>query len=244
MFKKVSQSRIYEIIVDQVFESIMRGDLKPDDKLPNEHELSNIFGVSRVTVREAIRALEQYGIIEVRQGSAGGSYVKHLGVDDVSEQIIKVFSMLNTPFPQLSDARMGIEGAVFDQLKKNKVSQEEFLELENNIAKAELFVKQGNSAERMRCNFDFHSKLVALSGNPIYMVVHRVIVFFSHKFFESVQPTEAMMRKTIEGHYEIVNYMKKGDFDRAGEIYKKHIENVSELIIQKSKNQAKLKNKI
>ncbi len=73
MFKKIKQNRMFEVIVDQVFEAMLRGDLKPNDKLPSEKELGQIFGVSRVTVREAIRSLEQFGAIEVRQGSMGGA---------------------------------------------------------------------------------------------------------------------------------------------------------------------------
>ena len=52
-------------------QAILRGELKPRAKLPSEFELGKIFGVSRVTVREALRSLKQFGIIEIRQGSQG-----------------------------------------------------------------------------------------------------------------------------------------------------------------------------
>ncbi|MHB8828456.1 MAG: FadR/GntR family transcriptional regulator [Syntrophales bacterium] len=240
MFKKISQNRMYETIVDQVFESIMRGDLKPNDKLPSEHELCGVFGVSRVTIREAIRALEQYGIVEVRQGSLGGSYIKSASLNNITEQIIKIVGMADLIFPHLSEARIGIECAAINQLKRIKISQEEFAELENNMADAERFFKQGKEIERLRCNFGFHSKLVAMSKNPIYIVTHNVIVHSSTRFFESVHPTEVMVRKTLDEHREMVRYMKRSDFKRVCEICESHIRGVEERIIEKSKGQSKL----
>ena len=240
MFKKISQNRMYETIVDQIFESIMRGDLKSNDKLPSEHELCGAFGVSRVTIREAIRALEQYGIVEVRQGSLGGSYIKSASLNNITEQIIKIVGMADIIFPHLSEARIGIECAAINQLKRIKVSQEEFSDLENNMADAECFFKQGKDMERLRSNFEFHSKLVAMSKNPIYIVTHNVIVHASIKFFESVHATEAMVIKTLDEHMEMVSYMKKGDFNRVCEICESHIRGVGERIIEKSKGQSKL----
>jgi DNA-binding FadR family transcriptional regulator len=241
LFKKIIQTRTSEKIADQVFESIMRGDLKPNDKLPNEHELCNVFGVSRVTVREAIRALEQYGIVEVRQGSLGGSYIKDVGLGDIAEQMIKVFKMTNMTFSQLSEARVGIESAVFNQLKQREISQKEFLALEKTLADAESFAKQGKTTDRLRSNFDFHVKLVAMSKNPIFIVTYNMVVYFSYQFFKSVQASDKMIQNTFDRHREIVQLMKKRDFDQACEACVKHIDEAGKGIVEKSKYQSRFK---
>src|ERR1700730_15589641 len=68
MYKIVRSSRLYEQIVQQVEESIVKGALKPGDQLPPERELAQQFGVSRTAVREAVKALREKGLVEAYPG--------------------------------------------------------------------------------------------------------------------------------------------------------------------------------
>src|SRR5438045_5906772 len=68
MYKIVRSSRLYEQIVQQVEESIQKGDLKTGDQLPPERELAQQFGVSRTAVREAVKALREKGFVEAYPG--------------------------------------------------------------------------------------------------------------------------------------------------------------------------------
>ena len=62
MYKVVRTSRLYEQIVQQIEDSILKGTLKPGDQLPAERELAEQFGVSRTAVREAVKALREKGV--------------------------------------------------------------------------------------------------------------------------------------------------------------------------------------
>src|ERR1700742_2886057 len=75
MFSPVSVDRVSQVIVDQVKALIRDGRLQPGDRLPSERELCQRFGVSRVTVREALRVLEATGLIDIRVGAHGGAFV-------------------------------------------------------------------------------------------------------------------------------------------------------------------------
>ena len=68
MYKIVRSSRLYEQIVQQVEESMVKGTLKPGDQLPPERELAEQFGVSRTAVREAVKALREKGLVEAYPG--------------------------------------------------------------------------------------------------------------------------------------------------------------------------------
>src|SRR6267378_403434 len=68
VYKLVRTSRLYEQIVQQIEESILKGDLKPGDQLPAERELAQRFGVSRTAVREAVKALREKGLVEAYSG--------------------------------------------------------------------------------------------------------------------------------------------------------------------------------
>ncbi|HZU16950.1 MAG TPA: GntR family transcriptional regulator, partial [Candidatus Dormibacteraeota bacterium] len=71
-FTRVRPARVSNEVVAQIREAIFSGRYQPGDRLPTERELSRQFGVSRVTVRDALRALEAAGLIEVRVGGQGG----------------------------------------------------------------------------------------------------------------------------------------------------------------------------
>src|SRR5579871_1027607 len=68
VYKLVRTSRLYEQIVQQIEESIVKGNLKPGDQLPAERELAQRFGVSRTAVREAVKALREKGLVEAYSG--------------------------------------------------------------------------------------------------------------------------------------------------------------------------------
>ena len=72
-FRSVSTMRSYEQVVEQLTERIHSGEFRPNQRLPTERELGELFGVSRGVIREAIKVLASVGLVESRQGS--GTYV-------------------------------------------------------------------------------------------------------------------------------------------------------------------------
>src|SRR6266498_5239827 len=75
LFTPVSTGRVSADIVEQVKRAIQEGQLSPGDQLPSERDLTKQLGVSRVSVRDALRMPEAYGLIEVRVGARGGAFV-------------------------------------------------------------------------------------------------------------------------------------------------------------------------
>ena len=75
----IKSTRIYEEIVRQVKAMIAEGRLKGGDRLPPERDLAEKFVVSRTSVREALRALESLGLVEIRPGE--GTFIREMSVD-------------------------------------------------------------------------------------------------------------------------------------------------------------------
>ncbi len=73
MFSPVQNKRVYQQVAEQVQEMILSGALRPGDRLPSERVMAAEFGVSRNSVREAVRAMEILGFVESRQG--GGNFI-------------------------------------------------------------------------------------------------------------------------------------------------------------------------
>jgi DNA-binding FadR family transcriptional regulator len=89
-FVPIKQSKATDEVLAQLKEAILRGVYKEGDKLPSERELTDQFNVSRGVVREAIRALQVTGFVQIKQGPLGGAFVKEIS-----------FGLLDTGFSDL-----------------------------------------------------------------------------------------------------------------------------------------------
>src|SRR5215467_12607936 len=92
VYKLVRTSRLYEQIVQQIEESIVKGDLKPGDQLPAERDLAQRFGVSRTAVREAVKALREKGLVEAYSGR--GTFVTN-GTSQAIRQSLDLMVRIN-----------------------------------------------------------------------------------------------------------------------------------------------------
>src|ERR671939_1562827 len=109
MFSSVRTPRVYEHIVAQIERAIFEGRLQQGDKLPAERQLVREFAASRVAVREALRALEHRGLVEVRQGSAGGYFIREVDDTPVVRDLSTLFRLGSVSLAQLAEARALIE---------------------------------------------------------------------------------------------------------------------------------------
>src|SRR5579875_3834054 len=109
LFNRVSVGRISEIIVEQVRLLIRQGQLKPGDRLPPERDLCERFGVSRVTVREALRMLESSGLVEIRVGARGGAFVTAPTSDRVGENLADLLTLSVISAADVTEVRMVLE---------------------------------------------------------------------------------------------------------------------------------------
>ena len=106
--------KAYEQVADQLPEMINSGELKPGDRLPSEAELAADFGVSRTTVREALRILATRNLIHTRKGMAGGHFIVEPTVGSISEFLVANYGLLTAAntvtLEHLLQAREMIEG--------------------------------------------------------------------------------------------------------------------------------------
>src|SRR5258708_37727910 len=92
VYTAVRTSRLYEQIVEQIEESILTGSLKPGDQLPAERDLAQRFGVSRTAVREAVKTLQEKGLVEAYSGR--GTFVTN-GTSQAIRQSLDLMIPIN-----------------------------------------------------------------------------------------------------------------------------------------------------
>src|SRR5215475_10006899 len=125
--RHVRKTRVYHEIVDQIKDLISKGRIKPGDRLPPERELAELFKASRNSVRDAIRVLEQMGLIESRQGD--GTYVRSVSPEELAEPLALMLLQSRTQMRELWEVRRVLEPALAE-FAASRITDEELDELE------------------------------------------------------------------------------------------------------------------
>jgi len=123
----IKSTRIYEEIVRQVKQMIAEGRLKSGDQLPPERDLAEKFVVSRTSVREALRALESLGLVEIRPGE--GTFIREVSVEALIEPLALVMASQRGAIAELFEARRLLEPAIA-ALAAGRATPEELSEME------------------------------------------------------------------------------------------------------------------
>ncbi|HEX5774008.1 MAG TPA: GntR family transcriptional regulator, partial [Geomobilimonas sp.] len=172
MFHKAKQNRIFQDVVEQIQEAIVSGKLKAGDQLPPERELKELFTISRGTLREALRVLEQKGLIEIRTGVAGGSIVKGVSTQQVSESLDLLIRYKKVSLQNLAEFRVGLEGDVAAHAAE-RATEEDIARLRALLAKAAAYLDKGSEYwdSFIRTDEEIHLAIAETTHNPLFISV-------------------------------------------------------------------------
>jgi GntR family transcriptional repressor for pyruvate dehydrogenase complex len=110
IFTPAKRTRSFEDVVEQIRDAILQGKIKKGERLPNERELCRLFGISRSTLREGLRALEALGVVEVKLGSAGGIFATEPRGDQVGLALEALIRFSDATAQDLAEFRVSFEG--------------------------------------------------------------------------------------------------------------------------------------
>ncbi len=114
-FKKMVPLKSYQNVVGQIQEAICEGILKEGDRLPSEMKLKEMFDTSRGTIREALRVLEQKGLIVIKTGVNGGPTVREANTEPISDSIALLIQQQKVSLEHLAQFRTLMEGYISEQ---------------------------------------------------------------------------------------------------------------------------------
>jgi DNA-binding FadR family transcriptional regulator len=185
-FSAIAPSRAVDEIAAQVRDMIAAGTLKPGDRLPSERDLSGRLRVSRNTLREALRALENAGIVEMRKGATGGAFVRPGNSGVIVNGMRDLYHLGAITPAQLTEARVWLSEIVV-RVASARATEEDFAALEANI---DASVKAADFDERARHNRDFHVILARATRNPILVITMEGIVEVFGQFIAQIGPSD------------------------------------------------------
>lgn len=236
-FQPLKIRRLSETIEESIKDLILTGELKVGSKLPTEKEISKQFGVSIVTVREALRGLEAFGVIQKKRGKNGGIFVTQTERHIVKSAVQSFLSSEKFTARDLNEVRSVVEPPCV-RLAASRLTPNELKDIEENIKYCENKVVKRKHAfsekdffaieER---NVEFHRLLAEATHNPILALTVDYLEDFLLSFKKLyLVPDVRFSTETIRGHRRIYTALKRGDAKVAEEELLQHIAKVGEYL--------------
>ncbi|MCE7006986.1 FadR family transcriptional regulator [Kibdelosporangium philippinense] len=232
LFSPVSLGRVSQVIVDQIKMLIHEGKLSPGDRLPSERELCNRFGVSRVTVREALRVLEAGGLVNIRVGAHGGAFVTQPSNSRLGEGLADLLRLSPLTAAQVTEARMVFELGIVPMVVE-RATEEDIAELREICDRQKAALKDGTYS--LTLSTEFHTKVAACTHNPaIEMLVESFHGPMLMSLREAKTRAPLMGRKGATEHAKFVDAVAAGDVETATEIMRTHLQRTADRVAQTS----------
>jgi GntR family transcriptional regulator, transcriptional repressor for pyruvate dehydrogenase complex len=222
----IKSTRIYEEIVRQVKQMITEGRLKSGDQLPPERDLAEKFVVSRTSVREALRALESLGLIEIRPGE--GTFVREVSIDALVEPLALLLTSHREAIAELFEARRLLEPALA-ALAAARATRDEIQEMERILEEQAKEIAAGKTG--LAQDVAFHTAIGAAAHNrAITRIAHAIMDLLTQSREEALN-TPGRPTRSHQDHRRILAAITARDERAARQAMLEHVEAVEVLVL-------------
>ena len=241
-FQPIRTTRAFEEIADQIRKELSTRRLKAGDRLPPERALAEQFGVSRNTLREALRSLENAGLLRLQKGASGGAFVRESTGEAIITGLRDMYHLGAIRHEHLTEARVLIESIVVREACE-RATPEDIAALNANIEAAE---RAGRDKipfyEQADIHLDFHRVLARATKNPVMVIVMEALLEVMEHFIREIgqvkNPWVLPSRRRFMKHFEA------GDVDAAVTEMEQHLERLNRyyLSLAREKDRAEAAN--
>lgn len=232
-YSPIRKTKASDLIVEEIWAAIVNGELTPGERLPPERELVEQFGVSKVTLREALQTLEANGYVERKRGATGGTVIKELSPTKGIALILEYLDLQRTTIDELIDARTLIEPMIAFRAAE-KIEPERAHQLEVLMKKHQA---EYETTGKSKFGWHFEEYVSKLTDNNVLIVLQSLLVdavrAIEQRIIDSdtvaVAEKDSLLKQyykeTYEEHSEIATAIIAGDPDAAKAAMAKHREN-------------------
>lgn len=209
LFQPVSAERMSAVIVQQIRGLIRSGKLQAGDRLPPERQLAAQFGVSRVTVRDALRGLQASGLVEVRVGANGGAVITRPTGARVGERLSDMVLLDALEAAEITEARIVLELAIVD-LVCARATPEDLAALEEICGRSEAALAAGTYNVELSSQFHLryarstHNRALDLILGSFRGAVHQSLL-------SARQVAPVMGRRGVREHRALLEALRGRD---------------------------------
>ncbi len=227
--KDECELKSYQIIIKEFRNMLSNGELKCGDKLPSERKMTDMFHLSRTSVREALRSLEMMGIVEKKHGE--GNYI----VDNAENSMIDVLSIMlimnKGTMDDFMEFRKWIElGAIKNVIEYS--SDEEIQQLKTYLKDYE---SHQTVYDRTQQDIAFHKAIVSLSKNPFFIYIFNAFSVLASTHLEQMLnkltsngKNSKQVNSIHQEHLDLLSAIEARDYKQAEKIVISHIITVHE----------------
>ena len=246
-FPSLLISRTSELIQKKMIESIISGRLVAGDRLPIEKEMADQFGVSLVTLREALSHLEVIGLIKKKKGKGGGNFISQVDNNLIKVSLGHFLGFKKLSIKHLYEVRKIVEPPMV-KLAVQNITTDELRKLEENVAYCEARLRESgpsinekNFFDVDEKNVDFHRLLAVSSNNPVLsLTLDYVFDFLVQTERELMIPDVKFSIDTVKEHRSILEFLKQKDGEKCEREMIEHLkdldqylENIEELLLNR-----------
>lgn len=222
MFERVEIVPAYKTVCEAIEREILNGTLVPGDQLPTETELAEQFGLTRHTVREGLRILEEGGLVARESGRR--LYVKQPHYAELSPRAERSLIMQRVTFTELWEVSMALEPRAALRAA-TRITPDQIAQLEDNLVQ----MQRALDADRSIIPLDvaFHTLIAEIAGNKALLLAREPIsqLFYpalSHLFAHPINRGNAQ-RRLFQAHQHIVAALKAGDAEASETWMRRHM---------------------
>lgn len=209
--------KAHEEVAGQLRQRILAGELKDGDQLPPEDELTELFGVARTTLREALRVLESQGLIKIRRGRGGGPVVTHPDLEPLTEALSVFLQLLGTKAADIYEARRLIEPQVAGQLARHH-TPEDLVALNVAVANAHTAANNGDNVAFGLAATQVHHTLLERSGNITLATISHLLHLMTEALYSRAARStddQETLKRAARSYERLVTLIASGDSDGA-----------------------------
>jgi len=223
--ERIRRTKVYEEVAEQLQRLILDGYFKPGDKLPTERELAEAFGVSRASVRDAVRSLELLGLVEPRQGQ--GRVVRDLSPDGLVRPLASMLVRHRALLGELLEVRKILEPPI--------AARAALLATPEEIEQMEAIVeRQAEKLARGELPIDedteFHYLIATAARNSVILQVIDVLMDLLRESRQQSLQVQGRPQKSVEGHKSILQAIRRRDPQAAEAAMRQHLDEIEAVL--------------
>lgn len=227
----LKRRKLSDQVVDRIKHWLMTERMQPGDRLPQEKELMSLLGVSRGTIREALKALEVQGVVRVATGRFGGAVVAEVGYETAANLLGNYFYFKKLLAKEIYEFRQLIEPEMAAEVV-GRLAETDFRRLEELIESCACVEDTPDARRRQRLDeLEFHNVLAACCPNPLFsfacQFVNKVLadqVVYKRMYLDR---QEHIDRENHAAHSELLEAYRAGDRDRVHQSMSRHMRQCS-----------------
>jgi len=238
LFQRAKQNHMYQDVVEQMQTAIAEGRMCPGELLPSNQELCEIFRTNEDTLHEALRILEQKGLIETRLEEGGGVFVKDANAELMAENLAMLIRSYTISLEHLTEFRETVEGTVAGLAARRSTASDN-QKMAKLIEEAALCMEKGLDGWNSLVQIDekIHMEIANIAGNPLFTFVLRSIHDSIHRYYDKFLIIgETEMDENFQDLHLIVEAIADRDAERAQHYAAEHVRRFSRYMEQKKRS--------